>query len=147
MKRRLAMACAAISLWATTGAAPPQAAYLPNPVIDLVKMEVYAAGGRSWVRYSFDVTNKSDYPDALFAPAPTLPPCGLNKNSSRTWVDFFSADGTRLYGFCALGKAQDLGTIWFASERGTPAPASVYIEIMDRQTGIKYRSNLAPTKF
>lgn len=144
MKHRLRLAlAAALSLTA----AAPQSGYLPNPDIELWRMEAYSAGGKAWVRYSFDVKNKAAYPDALFAPAPSLPPCGKNANSARAWVDFFDAGGKRLYGFCALAKAQDLGTIWFAIERGTAPPASVYIEIIDRQTGTRYRSNLALTRF
>lgn len=144
---KLGIAFAAIALWAAPGAAMAQTGYLPNPEIELKSMEAYEAGGKKWVRYSFDVKNKAQYPDAIFAAAPSLPPCGANANSSRSWVDFFAADGKRIYGFCALKAAQDLGTLWFAAPRGEAPPASVYIEIIDRQTGTKYRSNLAPTKF
>lgn len=118
---------------------------LPNPSLTLWKMELYSANGEQWVRYTFDVTNKAQYPDALFVASPGLPPCGRNAKSARTWVDFFAEDGRRLYGFCALEKAQDLGTIWFALKKGTPPPVRVYIEINDRLTGTKYKSNLAAT--
>jgi hypothetical protein len=111
----------------------------------LKTQEAYTAGGKNWIRYSYDVLNKMDYPAALFAPAPTLPPCGANPNSSRTWVDFFNRDGTRLYGFCALSKPQDLDGIWFSVEVGVLPPSWVYIELNDRQTNTKYRSNLADT--
>src|SRR5205085_2045120 len=79
------------------------------------------------------------------APAPALPPCGLNANSARTWVDFYDSRGKRLYGFCALGSPNDLGQIWFATEEGTIPPSYVYIEIKDRQTNTTYKSNLADT--
>lgn len=117
----------------------------PVPKLYLKGQEAYTANGHNWIRYSYDVLNKMDYPAALFAPAPTLPPCGANANSSRTWVDFFNRDGTRIYGFCALGKPEDLGGIWFAVEAGTIPPSWVYIELNDRQTNTKYRSNLADT--
>jgi hypothetical protein len=81
----------------------------------------------------------------MFAAAPALPPCGLNHNSSRTWVDFFDAAGHRIYGFCALGSPADLGKIWIAYEEGTIPPSYVYIELNDRQTNTKYKSNLADT--
>ncbi|MGH9927606.1 MAG: hypothetical protein ACREA9_00110 [Pyrinomonadaceae bacterium] len=118
---------------------------LPNPVLYLMGTEFYTAGGRNFIRYKYDVDNKANYPDALFAAAPALPPCGKNTNASRTWVDFFDQRGTRLYGFCALGKAADLGTIWFALEDGVIPPSYVYIEMNDRQTNTKYKSNLAET--
>ena len=118
---------------------------LPNPVLYMTGDEYYSAGGKNWVRHRYDVFNKDQYPDSLFAAAPALAPCGLNHNSSRSWVDIFDSRGKRLYGFCALGKAGDLGSIWFSTEEGTIPPSYIYIEINDRQTNTKYRSNLADT--
>ncbi len=123
--------------------APPPP--LPNPVLYLTGTEVYQAGGKQFIRYKYDVLNKGDYPADLFAPAPALPPCGKNTKSSRTWVDFFDSRGKRLYGFCALGKPSDLNGIWFALEPDVIPPSYVYIELMDRQTNTKYKSNLADT--
>ena len=117
----------------------------PNPVLYLMSEEPYSAGGRNWIRKRYDVANKSSYPAEMFAAAPGLPPCGLNTNSSRTWVEFFDSTGRRLYGFCALGKPEDLGKIWVAFEEGTVPPSYVYIELNDRQTNTKYKSNLADT--
>jgi hypothetical protein len=128
----------------TSHANPP---VLPNPVLYLMSTEPYSTGGKNFIRYSYDVDNKAAYPDAMFAPAPALPPCGKNANSSRTWVDFFDQSGKRLYGFCALGKADDLRGIWFALEEGVVPPSWVYIELNDRQTNTKYKSNLADTVF
>jgi hypothetical protein len=117
----------------------------PSPVLYITTQEPYTANGRNWIRYRYDVFNKADYPPELFAPAPGLPPCGNNHNSSRTWVDFFDQRGKRLYGFCSLSKPADLGQIWFALEEGIIPPSYVYIEINDRQTNTKYKSNLADT--
>jgi hypothetical protein len=117
----------------------------PNPILYLTGTEYYSAGGKNWVRHTYDVFNKDQYPDALFAAAPALPPCGLNHNSSRSWVDFYDQTGKRLYGFCALGKASNMGSLWFATEDGVVPPSWIYIEITDRQTNIKYKSNLADT--
>ena len=118
---------------------------LPNPVLFLAGTEAYQVNGKSFIRYKYDVFNKTDYPADMFAAAPNLPPCGANTKSSRTWVDFFDSRGKRLYGFCALGKPADLGTIWFALEEGVVPPSYVYIEMNDRQTNTKYKSNLADT--
>ncbi|HEV2840458.1 MAG TPA: hypothetical protein VGW39_03955 [Chthoniobacterales bacterium] len=117
----------------------------PVPVLYLTGVEYYTANNKNWIRYKYDVLNKMVYPAAMFAPAPNLPPCGANTNSSRTWVDFFKQDGTRIYGFCALSKPEDLGSIWFALEEGVIPPSWVYIEMNDRQTNTKYKSNLADT--
>lgn len=118
---------------------------LPNPVLFLTGTEEYQANGKTFVRYKYDVFNKDQYPADLFAAAPNLPPCGKNTKASRTWVDFFDSRGKRLYGFCALSKPADLGTIWFALEEGVLPPSYVYIEMNDRQTNTTYKSNLADT--
>jgi hypothetical protein len=118
---------------------------IPNPVLYLTGTEPFTTGGKNFIRYRYDVLNKSDFPAELFAAAPALPPCGLNTKASRTWVDFFDQTGKRLYGFCALGKPDDLGSIWFALEEGVIPPSYIYIELNDRQTSTKYKSNLADT--
>ncbi|MGI8836646.1 MAG: hypothetical protein ACR2H4_08420 [Pyrinomonadaceae bacterium] len=57
---------------------------LPNPVLYLMSQESYTTGSKNFIRYKYDVLNKEDYPAEMFAPAPGLPPCGANTNSSRT---------------------------------------------------------------
>ena len=124
---------------------PPQPIGSPTPILYLTGIEAYSTGGKNWIRHRYDVLNKDQYPTAMFDAAPTLPPCGLNNNSSRTWVDFFDSTGNRIYGFCSLGSPADLGLIWFATEEETVPPSWVYIEMTDRQTNTKYKSNLAET--
>ena len=126
----------------TTTAGP---AAIPNPVLTFIGQEEVQTGGKSFVRYNFDVFNKDEYPAELFAAAPDLPPCGTNKNASRTWVDIYDQSGKRLYGFCALTKPGDLTHIWFALEPEALPPSWVYIELTDRKTNTKYKSNLAET--
>lgn len=126
-------------------ATPASGGPIPKPVLYLMEQQPYTANGKNWIRYRYDVLNKADYPAEMFAAAPSLPPCGSNTNASRTWVDFFDSTGKRLYGFCALSKPADLGKIWFAMEEGVIPPSYVYIELNDRQTNTKYKSNLADT--
>ena len=121
--------------------APP----LPNPVLYFLGAKPSQTGGKKLVRYNYDVLNKADYPAALFEAAPGLPPCGTNTKASRTWVDFYDQRGKRLNGFCALRKPSELGSIWFELEEGAIPPSYVYIEMTDRQTNTKYKSNLADT--
>lgn len=117
----------------------------PNPVLIFTGAEYYTTGGKNFVRYRFDVFNKDAYPNDMFAAAPALPPCGTNTNSSRTWIDIFDQRGKRLNGFCAIGKPGNLNGIWFAIEEGVVPPSWIYIELNDRQTSTKYKSNLAET--
>ena len=118
---------------------------LPNPVLYLLGLEYYTNGGKNFVRYRFDVANKDVYPDDMFAKSPALPPCGNNTQAARTWVDVMDQSGKKLQGFCAFGKSSDLGTIWFALEEGTVPPSWIYIEMNDRKTNTKYKSNLSDT--
>ena len=130
---------------ALASAGPAAHAATPNPFLYLTGTEYYSTGGKAFIRYQYDVFNKHQYLGEMFAAAPNLPPCGLNANSSRTWVDIFDQNGKRLYGFCALGAPADLGRIWFALEDGVVPPSWIYIELNDRQTNTKYTSNLADT--
>ena len=136
-----------LAVAALAGISAPSAAQSspPNPVLYLTGTEFYTANGQNFIRYRYDVFNKDLYPAAMFAAAPSLPPCGTNTNASRSWVDFYNQQGQRLYGFCALGNPSNLGQIWFALPEDQLPPSYVYIEINDRQTNTKYRSNLADT--
>jgi hypothetical protein len=122
-------------------AAPPP----PNPVLYLLGQEYFDSGGKNFVRYRFDVLNKDVYPNDMFAKSPELPPCGANTQAARTWVDVYDMSGKRLQGFCGFGKSSDLGTIWFAMEVDKIPPSWIYIELNDRKTNTKYKSNLAET--
>jgi hypothetical protein len=117
----------------------------PNPVLLFVGQEDYEANGKQWTRYKYIVFNLQDFPNDLFAPAPDLPPCGQNAKSARTWIDIYDQRGKRLYGFCALGSHDGLGQLWFALERNVIPPSWVYIEMNDRKTNTRYKSNLAET--
>ncbi len=105
---------------------------LPSPVLEYTGSETYETQYGLYRRYNLSVTNRSAYPDALFAAAPDLPACGLNDNASRTWVDIF-ADGRRTYGFCALSASDQLGQLWFALPASQDAPRRAKIVLTDRR--------------
>ncbi len=125
--------------------ATPAQSTIPNPVLYLIGQEYYSTTAGTFVRYRYGVLNSSAYPETFFAAAPTLPPCGSNTKASRTWIDVFDSTGKRLYGFCAIQKNIELESIWFSVAEGKVPPSWVYIELWDRQTNTKYRSNLAET--
>jgi hypothetical protein len=139
------LAAALFLVLLTPGIASTAPPVPPNPVLYLMGTEFFHANGKEFIRYKYDVLNKADFPAAMFASAPALPPCGTNTKSSRTWVDIFDQRGKRLYGFCALGKPDDLTGIYFALESDVVPPSYIYIEMTDRQTNTKYKSNLADT--
>ena len=113
-----------------------------SPKPDLVftgKEDIQGAFGEKTI-YWLSVSNRFDYPDEIFEPAPDLPACGKNKNSSRSWVDIFAEKGSRIYGFCALKASEELNKMSFQMPKGK-TPKAVYIVITDRKTGKKYKSN------
>jgi peroxiredoxin len=115
---------------------------LPQPQIDLKpKKENYKTKDGEFTRYRLTVVNRDAYPADLFQPAPCLPPCGLNKNSSRSWVDIYDEKNKRIYGFCAFTTPADLDRIWFAVPLGHAPPNKVYIKITDRLCNKIYTSN------
>ena len=137
-----AFGCLVILASQIVASGPPP---LPNPILVFVGAEYIEVGGKQTTRYYYEVFNKEAYPNELFAAAPALPACGTNTNSSRTWVDIFAYNGKRLNGFCALGNTKDLNRLWFALDSTELPPSWIYIEITDRQTNTKYKSNLAET--
>ena len=146
-RRKLTVLLATLALtWLAGDRASNAARYVvPNPVLVLTGQEAFQAGGKNFIRYNYSVFNSADYPAEMFAASPNLPPCGNNTKASRTWVDIYDQRGKRLYGFCALGKPSDLNQLWFALESGVVPPSWVYIEMTDRATNTKYKSNLAET--
>ena len=98
----------------------------------------YTVRGHEYTRYRLEVTDSEAFPDEMFAPAP----CGLNHNSSRTWVSIYDNDDIYLYGFCAFDSSDDLDRLWFAVPKGTSPPDSVHIVLNDRECNITYTSNL-----
>ena len=143
-RRKTVLAVATLILvFATHGSAA--APVLPNPVLYFLGAEYVEINGKQITRYRFDVLNKDQFPDDMFAASPALPPCGANTKAARTWVDLYDQSGKRLNGFCALGKSADLNGIWFALDEGVVPPSWIYIEMTDRKTNTKYKSNLADT--
>jgi hypothetical protein len=148
LQYRVMFMFAVLAVLTFTQARGVEAQPLPTPQVKFAGTEDYEANGQQWTRYKLALLNRSAYADELFAPAPDLPPCGDNKNSVRTWVDIYNREGRRrIYGFCALKGAKDLGYLWFAVEKGTSPPASVYLTITDRRTNTKATSNVLPILF
>ncbi|CAN5611002.1 hypothetical protein BH20ACI4_BH20ACI4_05970 [soil metagenome] len=117
-----------------------QAQTLPTPQIKFTKAESYEANGKQWIRYILAIVNHSDYSNELFAAAPDLPPCGENKNSSRSWISVYNKQKKKV--FCALKSAEALdSSLWFAIEKGETPPESLYITITDRRNKTTAKSN------
>ena len=138
----LSVASIFVLLTSQVASAPPKRRL---PLLFLTGTESFDQDGKHLIRYRYDVSNKHQYPARMFAAAPNLPPCGTNTNASRTWVDLYDQNGKRLNSFCAFSSPGDLRGLWFALEEDLNPPSWVYIEMNDRQTNTKYKSNLAAT--
>jgi hypothetical protein len=119
--------------------------HVPNPILVFTGKETIETGGKQFTRYYYEVTNREDYAKDMFVPAPNLPPCGNNKNASRTWVEIYQQNGQRLNGFCAITNYDDLKNLWFALETDVVPPSWIYIEMVDRSNQARYKSNLTET--
>jgi hypothetical protein len=133
----LLLSCGAAHAQTTTGS-------IPKPQLRFIGTENYTTAAGAFTRYKLVVDNEYEFEDALFAASPDLPPCGLNKEAARSWIDIYAGE-KRLYGFCAIEGAPGLRKLWFAVRQGEPAPAQVHIVLWDRKTDHKAVSNAVAT--
>jgi hypothetical protein len=117
---------------------------VPNPILVFEGRTLRSPDVNPYYEYDFDVQNWYEFPAEYFAPAPDLPPCGLNTSAARAWVDIYRANGQRLYGFCAFESPEDLRRIWFTLPASEPPP-DVYILIKDRECNLYHYSNVVST--
>lgn len=137
---RLALVMVVACVWANC-----MAGELPSPVLVLKGTEDCEVRGKALTRYLLSISNRTAYPDEMFAPAPDLPPAGKNTNASRTRVEIHDSTGRQLYGFSALKSAASLDNLWFTVARGAKPPDKVYVVLHDRRTNVKLTSNQVET--
>ncbi len=113
----------------------------PLPLVVFNNSESYTENGRTFTRYNLSVENRSEYPSELFKSAPNLPPCGLETNSSRTWVNVYNAKTKQYIDRFCTPSPRLLDSIRIDVEQGQTSPEVVYISLEDRQTNKTYRSN------
>jgi hypothetical protein len=111
----------------------------PAPQLVIIGWEDFPEYRRYWL----SIANWGEFPADMFEPAPDLPPCGLNSNASRMWIDIYATTDKRLYGFCGLHEPEDMTQLWFAVEASNSPPDGVCVVLEDRRTGLSYRSNNA----
>jgi hypothetical protein len=117
--------------------APPTGGCFPLPSPSLAIAGVSPEGD-----FRLAIQNAEAYPDFLFVASPELPPCGSNTHASRTWVDVTDADGSRLYGYCAIPSSADLRSTMLLPHGLAPsAVTAIRVRIYDRQCGTSATSN------
>ncbi len=112
---------------------------LPEPRLVLTEKKDVVNRGYEMTSYRLEVENKFDYSSELFEAAPDLPSCGRNQNASRAWIDIFSENGKRIYGYCAIKSPDELNKLIFLFPRKNKLD-KVYIIIYDRRTNQRAKS-------
>jgi hypothetical protein len=114
----------------------------PQPLLSFKGTETMIIRGEEFVAYNLTINNWKDFTADLFLPAPDLPPCGLNKNASRTWVTIYNAkNDSAIYSYCGMNSPKELSSFSFRVKKGDKPPERVYVSIDDRRKGTKYRSD------
>jgi len=122
-------------------------AKVPRPVIVWKGLDATVKGsdGKPYVGVTLGVSNYAAFPEALFAQAPELPPCGANASAARSWLRIYdAATGKEVYAFCAMSKPSEMRTFSFNVARAE-LPAEVYVELEDRAAKQRHRSNCLKT--
>ena len=116
---------------------------IPLPRMVFIGSEQVEVRGNQFIRYYFSIENWAEYPAILFESAPDLPPCGLNTEASRTWVNFYDAENDkRISGNCGVSSPETLASFrGFGVMLGLTPPEVIYVELEDRREDKKYRSN------
>ncbi|RPJ60323.1 MAG: PKD domain-containing protein, partial [Acidobacteria bacterium] len=117
---------------------------VPKPTPLFVGSEDHSANGEVWRNYRITVTNWASFPDELFNVAPDLPACGLNTESSRTWVHLYwqmPDESHSAYGYCALSGPSNLKQLRFATGVDEPRPIQFQLELWDRACDQRYTSD------
>lgn len=113
---------------------------LPTPRVAFVSKAVEPG----FIRYTFSVTDYASFNNVFFTPSPNLPACGLNVNSSRTWLDIFNSNGgAYIYGYCALTSNVEMKKLTFAVPKASPQPKAFNITLEDRLCHVTKKSNIA----
>ncbi|WP_452223652.1 hypothetical protein [Lacinutrix chionoecetis] len=114
---------------------------IPNPILGFTKKETITVRQLKFLKIHLSVQNWDAYTDAFFKASPQLPPCGKNKNASRTWLEIYDDKGKRLYGYCAINTNKRLQDFSFAVPLSKPIPNTCHIVLWDRITNKRYTSN------
>lgn len=112
-----------------------------KPILHFTKKEASVVRGRRFTRIYLSIRNWDSFPNGLFRKSPELPPCGQNRNASRTWLNIYNPEGQRLYGYCGFSSNENLQNFSFAIRAGQAIPSACYVELIDRKLNKKYISN------
>ena len=113
---------------------------MPKPKLGFVRVTDVEVNGRPFRMYEIEIVNRAEFANELFAPSQDLPPCGLNNNSSRTWIEIYTEKG-RIYGHCGIHVIEELSSLKFNIPADAKQPVKIYVDFVDRREGKIVRSN------
>ena len=105
-----------------------------------------SAGGPPQFVYTLSITNWVEVPAAMFADAPSLPPCGKKSSGPRTWIYILNQNGKMLSQICWITSPSTLQKLIYAAKPGEAVPEQLIVGLEDRQTGKTYKSNPVSVK-
>ena len=114
---------------------------MPKPKLSFVRAEEVTSNGYRYRTYTVEIANRSEFSDELFSESPDLPACGLNANSSRTWINIYFDGGKRYYGWCAIHSNAELSMLKFNVPADVVQPTKIYVDFVDRREGKVVKSN------
>ena len=117
-----------------------------SPQLAFVGKQDRSANGTPQVIYTVSITNWIDVPKEMFAPAPSLSPCGKQTSAPRMWVYFYNQNGKMLSRICWITSPSSLERLLYAPKPGDPAPEQLIVVLEDRQTSKSYKSNPVSVK-
>lgn len=117
-------------------ASPPHVP-LPPPAVEYLG---YRLANNLRIHY-FEFSNFGEYAPELFSPAPELPPCGLNENAARTWLEIY-LDEVRRYGYCALTELAETIRLQVAVGSAEAIASVLGVELWDRATDRRIRTSV-----
>ena len=116
---------------------------LPKPTLSLKGIERvldFDGDPINRTRYLIQVDNWRDFSPELFVASPDLPAIGRNKSASRTRVSILNERGKHIYGYVGFNNPKDLTRMSLVYADWQMINNAVIVEITDRRTGHKVRS-------
>lgn len=116
-----------------------------EPTLQLVNIDLYRdENNKEWADYNLRVTNWGSLPTEMFEFMAPTPECTNFSNSTRVMVFVYDAiSEEQITFFCALSSPQSLNNMILTLQlvEGQPLFQKIYIDILDRQQRVIYRSN------
>jgi len=113
---------------------------LPKPKLGFVRVEEFVNNGQPMRMYEIEIVNRVEFANELFTASPDLPPCGKNANASRTWINIYINNNSRIYGHCGISSNEELSSLKFNVPADTKI-TRIAVDFVDRREGKIVRSN------